>query len=110
MIDKHFYINKDNTFIKTHNVCEIFEDKTISKWCDSLFDENDPPLVFLRILLEHINSLKLWEIYIQRGYDVSYSYDFLCESISKKLIEKDRDKYAVEMNNLINLELQGAIG
>ena len=109
---KHFYINKDDTFIKTHNVCEIFEDKTISKWCDSLFDENDPPLVFLRILLEHINSLKLWEIYIQRGYDVSYSYDFLCESISKKLIEKDIEgvRYFLNICNEIGISIFDIIG
>jgi len=91
----HIFVDKDEEFVKSHDVCDILEDETISKWCDNLFNEDNPPKEFLRILMEHLNSLELWGMYVQRGFDVSSSYDVLRESISKKLIEKNVESVRV---------------
>lgn len=86
---KLFFIDKDEDFIKHHNLIDILNDDTINDWCDKLINENNMPSVFLRILMEHVilGNLDLWSKYVRKGFDIVPSFPALRVALSTEIIE-----------------------
>lgn len=86
---KLFFIDKDEEFIKHHNLIDILNDDTINDWCDKLINEDNTPSVFLRILMEHVilGNLDLWSKYVRKGFDIVPSFPTLRVALSTEIIE-----------------------
>lgn len=88
---KQLFFNKDEEFINSHAIVDILDADTIKEWANNMMDEEKIPKEFLRILMEQnvIDSLKIWDKYVKKGFDVSKSYSTLGKVLSNELTEKN---------------------
>ena len=89
---KQLFTDKDEEFVKEHELADILDDGVISRWCNDLMSENEIPSIFLRALMGNIDSLELWGIYVQKGFDVTSSAAVLRDIISDNLIRSNTDE------------------
>lgn len=89
---KQLFTDKDEEFVKEHELADILDDGVISRWCNDLMSENEIPSIFLRALMGNIDSLELWGIYVQNGFDVTSSAAVLRNIISDNLIRSNTDE------------------
>lgn len=110
---KLFFIDKDEEFIKHHNLIDILNDDTINEWCDKLINDDNTPSVFLRILMEHAISgnLDLWSKYVRKGFTIVPSFPALRIALSTEIIENaDGVRSFISIcneNNIPTVELFG---
>ena len=88
---KQLFFDKDEEFVKNHEIVDVLDDNTIKRWASNLMEADNVPVVFLRVLMEQIadDNLELWGKYIRKDFDVSSSYDLLRKNIIKELTEKN---------------------
>ena len=95
---KQFFVDKEEEFMREHEVADILDDEIISHWCNELMSEDKIPSVFLRALMVHIENLELWEKYVQRGFDVTSSTTVLQNVISNNLLNDNTDNVRAFLN------------
>ncbi|MBR8720750.1 ATP-dependent DNA helicase Rep [Bacteroides pyogenes] len=90
---KFFFAEKDIEFVKVHSVKDILDEENISKWSDSLINEENAPIEFLRSLMEHkvVGNLELWGKYVRKGFDITPSYPALRKGLSTEIVENTEE-------------------
>lgn len=86
---KIFFIEKDEEFIKQHEVIDVLDDDIINDWCGNLINEENTPSEFLRILIEHkiSGNLDLWSKYVRKGFNIVPSFPALRIALSAEIID-----------------------
>ena len=83
----HYFADKDENFIRNHEVADLLEDNTFNKLCKNMMDDEHAPKIFLRILMEYKveGNLDMWKQYIETGHDVLPSYRILRTALSNEI-------------------------
>ena len=83
----HYFSNRDDVFVKNHSVIDLLDEDTLTIWCKNLMKEDQPPLSFLRALMEHKveGNLELWGTYVKSGFDITPLLDVIRKGLSNEI-------------------------
>lgn len=82
-----YFSNRDDVFIKNHSVIDLLDEDALTIWCKNLMKEDQPPLSFLRALMEHKveGNLELWGTYVKSGFDITPLLDVIRKGLSNEI-------------------------